>query len=159
MSEKLQLTKVPTVQAGMLIRKPPHEVFQAFVDPDITTRFWFTRSSGRVEPGAKLQWDWEMYDLSNQVAVKEVEENKRIVIDWNLDEKPTNVEFRFIPWREHTYVQITETGLSGTGDEVCTHAADSTGGFSFVLAAAKAYLEHGVVLTVVLDHIPEGLEL
>jgi uncharacterized protein YndB with AHSA1/START domain len=160
MSEKLQLTRVPSVQAGMLIRRPPGEVFQAFVDPEITTKFWFTHSSGRVEPGAKLQWDWEMYGLSNQVAVKEVEENRRIVLDWNLEEKPTTVEFRFIPWRDDTtYVRITETGLSGDGDEVAAYAADSTGGFSFVLASLKALLEHGVVLTVVLDHLPEGLEL
>jgi uncharacterized protein YndB with AHSA1/START domain len=160
MSENLQLTRVPTVQAGMLIRRPPSEVFHAFTDPAITTKFWFTHSTGKVEPGAKLQWDWEMYGLSNQVAVKEVEENKRIVLDWNLDEKPTTVEFRFIPWRdETTYVQVTESGLSGDGDEVAAYAADSTGGFSFVLAAAKTLLEHGIVLTVVLDHLPEGLEL
>ena len=33
----------------MLIRKPVAEVFEAFVDPDITAKFWFTKGSGRLE--------------------------------------------------------------------------------------------------------------
>ena len=32
----------------MLIRRSAHEVFDAFVDPAVTTKFWFTRSDGRV---------------------------------------------------------------------------------------------------------------
>lgn len=40
----LQLTQVPVAKTGMLIRKPVAEVFEAFIDPNITTKFWFTRS-------------------------------------------------------------------------------------------------------------------
>jgi len=39
----------PIARAEMLIRKPAAVVFNAFVDPAITSKFWFTRSSGRVE--------------------------------------------------------------------------------------------------------------
>jgi uncharacterized protein YndB with AHSA1/START domain len=155
----LQLTYVPTVKVGMLIRKPTGEVFQALVDPAITTRFWFSKSSGKVTPGANLDWEWEMYGVSTRVSVKEVEPDSRIVFEWN-DDKPTTVEFRFIPWGDDaTYVQVTETGLSGDGDELVAHVADSTDGFSMVLSALKALLEHDVVLTVVLDHLPKGLEV
>jgi uncharacterized protein YndB with AHSA1/START domain len=158
--DDLQLTHIPSVKVGMLIRTPPGEVFQAFIDPAITTRFWFTKSSGKVVPGANIQWDWEMYDISTKVSVKEVEDDSRILIEWGHGDKPTTVELRFIPWVDDTtYVQITETGLSGDGDEIVSYAADSTGGFSMVLCALKALLEHDVVLTVVLDHLPEGLEL
>lgn len=156
----LQLTHIPSVNVRMLIRRPPGEVFQAFVDPTITTRFWFTKSSGKMAPGADLQWDWEMYDLSTNVSVHEVEDNSRILFEWGDGDKPTMVEMRFVPWADDTtYVQITETGLSGDGDEIVSLAADSTGGFSMVLCALKALLEHDVVLTVVLDHQPKGLEL
>jgi hypothetical protein len=31
--------------------------------------------------------------------------------------------------------------------------------FALVLSAAKALLEHNIILTVVLDHLPKGLEL
>ena len=32
------------VEAQMLIRKPAEKVFEAFIDPGITTNFWFTKS-------------------------------------------------------------------------------------------------------------------
>lgn len=66
----LQLTQVPVAKAAMLIRKPVAEVFEAFVNPEITTRFWFTRSSGRLEVGKHIVWTWEMYDHSIEVESK-----------------------------------------------------------------------------------------
>jgi uncharacterized protein YndB with AHSA1/START domain len=158
-NDNLQLSQIPTVRVGMLIRRPPGEVFQALVDPAITTRFWFTRSSGKLVPGANIQWDWEMFGVSTQVSVKEVEENSRILIEWGNSDDSTTVEFRLIHWRdEATYVEITESGLSGDGDELVSYVAGSTGGFYQVLCALKALLEHDIVLTVILDHaLPEGL--
>ena len=47
--EDLRLTRIPATKTGMLIRKPAAEVFDAIVNPDITTKFWFSRSSGRLE--------------------------------------------------------------------------------------------------------------
>ena len=32
-----QLTKAPSVDVGLLIRRPPHDVFEALADPSITT--------------------------------------------------------------------------------------------------------------------------
>ena len=54
--ENLQLTKVPVMSTGMLIRKPAADVFEAFVNPEITTQFWFTKGSGRLEAGRQVQW-------------------------------------------------------------------------------------------------------
>ena len=54
--QNLQLERVPVTKTGMLIRKPVDQVFEAFVNPDITTKFWFTRSSGKLAPGAKVEW-------------------------------------------------------------------------------------------------------
>jgi uncharacterized protein YndB with AHSA1/START domain len=51
-----QLTQVPVMKTGMLIRRPAAQVFDAFVNPDITTEFWFTRSSGKLEPGTQVEW-------------------------------------------------------------------------------------------------------
>jgi uncharacterized protein YndB with AHSA1/START domain len=157
--DDLRLTHIPAMKVGLLIRRPPGEVFQAFVDPAITTKFWFTKSSGKMTPGADLHWDWEMYGVSTKVSVKEVEDNSRILFEWD-DDKPRTVELRFTPWGDDaTYVQVTETGFSGDGDEIVAQVAGSTGGFTLVLCALKALLEHDVALTVVLDRRPKGLEL
>ena len=44
----------PIAKAEMLIRKPVAEVFEAFVDLAITPKFWFTKASGRLEPGKQI---------------------------------------------------------------------------------------------------------
>lgn len=36
-------------EAGMLIRKPVEQVFEAFIDPKITNNFWFSKSTGRLD--------------------------------------------------------------------------------------------------------------
>ena len=51
----------PIATAQMLIRRPVRVVFEAFVDPAVTSRFWFSRGSGRLEVGEQVRRDWEMY--------------------------------------------------------------------------------------------------
>ena len=115
----LQLTHVPTVRVGMLIRRPPATVFRAFVDPSVTTRFWYTRSSGPMTPGATLRWDWEMYDVSATVAVKEVDDDRRIVFEWG-DDRPTTVELVFTPRADGTtYVESPRAGSVEAGTRSC----------------------------------------
>lgn len=141
----------------MLIRKPVAEVFEAFVDPAITTRFWFTKSSGRLETGKQIRWDWEMYNASAQVSVKAVEQDRRILIEWS-GYGTTTVEWLFTPQADGTtFVSITNAGFSGDGDEIAQSAIDSTGGFTMVLCGLKALLEHNVILNLVADRSPEGV--
>jgi uncharacterized protein YndB with AHSA1/START domain len=92
-----QMTQVPVMKTGMLIRKLVTEVFEAFVNPDITTHFWFTRSSGRLKPGTQVEWAWEMYDVSAAVTVKVIEPNRRILIEWPGYSGLTSVEWLFAP--------------------------------------------------------------
>jgi uncharacterized protein YndB with AHSA1/START domain len=153
----LQLTQVPVAKTGMLIRKPVAEVFEAFVDPNITTKFWFTKSSGRLEVGKDVTWEWEMYDVSTRVTTKLIERNKRIVVAWDGYSGRTSVEWKFGPQAaDATFVSITESGWTGDGDELVKYATDSTEGFTWTLAGLKAFLEHGVQLNLVADRFPKG---
>jgi hypothetical protein len=98
----LELTKVPSVKVGMLIRRSP------------------PRSSR-----PRVRFTWSAYTPDN----------------------PTTVEFRFIPMPDDaTYVQVTESGFTGTGDELAGYVTDSTGGFTFLISSLKALLEHDMVL-------------
>lgn len=154
-----QLKQVPITKAGMLIRKPVADVFAAFINPDITTKFWFTKSSGRLEMGKPVQWEWEMYGVSIPVTVKAIEPNKRIVIEWPGYSGSTTVEWIFALQQDGTtFVSITEAGFTGDGDELVKQATDSTEGFSMVLAGLKALLEHNVRLNLVADRFPKGIE-
>ena len=142
----------------MLIRKPVAEVFEAFVNPAITSRFWFSKGSGRLESGKQVKWDWEMYGFSLEVTVKAVEENARIVIEWPGEVTPTTVEWIFTPRPDGTtFVSITNTGFDGEEDQIVRQALTSTEGFAFVLSGLKALLEHNIRLNLVPDRFPDGI--
>lgn len=157
---ELRLTEAPVMSTAMLIRRPVAEVFEAFIDPAITTKFWFSKGSGKLAEGEQVRWDWEMFGVGADVRVRTIEVNRRIVVDWGSAEADawTTVEWDFDPRSDDTtFVTIRNSGFQGTGDEVCSQACDSTQGFSFVLAGLKAYLEHGIELNLVPDHFPDGL--
>lgn len=151
----MKIHNPPIVKAQMLIRRPAAEVFEAFVDPEITTRFWFTKSSGRLESGKEIRWDWEMFGVGTTLQVKTIEPNERILIEW--DDPPCPVEWRFTAHGgQATLVTISNWGFHGSDDDAVSQAIDSKGGFTMVLAGAKALLEHGVVLDLVRDQFPDG---
>ena len=68
----MEIKKAPAALAEMLIRRPPAEVFEAFIDPDITSKFWFTHGSGRLDKNSKVTWEWRMYSVSTPVKVREI---------------------------------------------------------------------------------------
>jgi uncharacterized protein YndB with AHSA1/START domain len=145
----------PIVKTQMLIRKPVEDVFEAFVNPAITKKFWFTNSTGKLEVGKDVRWEWEMYGLSVIVRVKAIEVNRRILIEWN--DPPLPVEWQFSSRPEGTtFVTISNWGFVGSDDEVVKQAINSMGGFSFLLAGLKALLEHNVALNLSSDHDPDA---
>lgn len=146
------MTKIEA-NAAMLIRRPVHEVFEAFADPTVTARFWFTKGSARLEPGARVRWTWEMYGFSTDVLVKAIEPDARILIDWDTAQTPTEVEWRFEDRDGDCWVTVVNRGFSG--DDVVATALDSTGGFNLVLAGAKIWLEHGIEPGFVVDRHPD----
>ena len=147
---------IKCAEAQMLIRKPVEEVFEAFIDPAITKFFWFTKGSNRLEKGETITWEWEMYNISTKVFVREILPNKKIIIDW--DEPSTSVDFNFKTLSDvSTYVTIKHYGFNKTGDELLAAIKDSTGGFTTVLDGLKAFLEHNIKLNLIADKFPKEL--
>ncbi|MCG8334020.1 MAG: SRPBCC family protein [Proteobacteria bacterium] len=143
------------VETQMLIRRPIAEVFEAFVNPEITTKFWFTKSSGRLEQGKKIRWDWEMFGVGDELTVKKLEKNRSILVEWDSDS--TSVEWVFEPQGDkNTLVKISNWGFPGSNNEVLSQAVDSKGGYTMVLAGLKAWLEYGIELNLVPDQFPDG---
>jgi len=154
----MEITHIPDAKAGMLIRRPAAVVFEAFVDPAITSKFWFTHGTGRLDQQRQVKWDWEMYGASVNVNVQAIEQNKRILIEWSGYDTPTTVEWIFTARPDDTtFVDITESGFKGDGDTLVTQAISSTEAFTLVLAGAKALLEHNIRLNLVPDRFPDGI--
>ena len=150
----MQNPQAPCVETQMMIRKPAAQVFEAFIDPEITRNFWFTKGSGKLATGQTITWEWEMYGVSANVLVKEILPNQRILIEWG--ELATTVDFEFKALGENaTYVTIKNYGFHQTGDELLNVIKDATGGFTTVVDGLKAYLEHGIKLNLIADKFPK----
>lgn len=140
------------VQAQMLIRKPIQEVFEAFINPEITTNFWFTKSTGKLEEGKTITWEWEMYGAKSEVKALHIIPNQLIKTEWGLFSN--NVDYEFKEMEKGTLVIIKSYGYSETGDALISLINDNTGGFTTVLDGCKAYLEHGINLRLIEDKFP-----
>jgi uncharacterized protein YndB with AHSA1/START domain len=139
-----------TARAAMLIRKPVAEVYEAFVDPAVTSRFWFTDGSARLDAGQPVTWAWAMLGATAEVTVTALEPNRRIAIRWGEGEDTTPVEWTFTDRGDQgTFVEIENAGLA-TLDELVA----GTEGFTLVLANCKAELEHSLQLGLVADRFP-----
>jgi len=150
------MENTPIVETQMLIRKPASQVFGAFIDPAITTSFWFTKSSGKLEVGKTVTWEWEMYGVSANVLVKEIIPDRKISMEWGVP--ATTVDFEFIALTDDTtYVKIKNYGFDQAGDDLMEAIKDNTGGFTTVLDGLKAYLEHNIKLNLIADKYPKAI--
>lgn len=140
------------VEAQMLIRKPVEDVFEAFINPEVTTNFWFTKSTGRLEEGKTVIWEWEMYGVKNVVNVHQIIPNQLIRTEWG--EPSTNVDYEFRTMEKGTLVIIKSYGFSQTGEDLLKVINDNTGGFTTILDGCKAYLEHRIKLNLIEDKFP-----
>lgn len=153
----------PIVKAQMLIRKPVNEVFEAMVNPEITSKFWFTKSSGPVEAGKTLEWEWGQFGVSDTVDILKVRTNEYISLKWKLGDLKTLVEMVFESYSDtSTLFKVTESGFWGSdpaGDEKLEEKINlmlgQNGGWSIVLINMKAWLEHELDLNLIADHNPQ----
>lgn len=142
-------------EASMAIRRPINEVFEAFINPDVTTKFWFTDASDSLEENRSVNWIWSMYNLTVPVHVLKIKQNAMIKIEWGEGEQKSTVIWDFkVVANNITFVSIKNFNFLGTGSELISQIRDSTGGFTMVLCGLKAYLEHGLELNLVGDRWP-----
>ena len=98
-----------------------------------------------------------MYGFSVDVEVKAADP-ERIEVTWSAYGAPSTIEWRFTPLPDGTtFVSVANSGFAGSDAEKVKTALDATEGFAFVLAGAKAWLEHDIELNLVRDRFPQGL--
>lgn len=152
-----------SAKAQILVRRPRDDVFNAFIDPAVMSRYWFTRRDAGLREGETVTWfvgdAHGAYEI--EVRVKSIRKPSEIVIDWGEGDRFTTVTWsldQLAP--ELTRLKIEERGFIGNPEEILAQALDSTGGFNQVVVALKAFLEHGASINIVADHVstvnPEG---
>jgi uncharacterized protein YndB with AHSA1/START domain len=147
-----QLTDLSFTVSGRVAR-PCAQVYEAVADPAQLSRYFTTGGArGRLEPGRQVEWDFADFPGAFPVTVLEADPPRRIVIEWAgtatadvTGRTRTVFEFEPVDDDTRTLVTITETSWLPTPDGVKA-AFGNCEGWTGMLSALKAWLEHGVNL-------------
>ena len=135
------------VEASMLIRRPPGEVFAAFVNPMMLRKFWLSDASGPLAPGARVKWKFLVPGAEDDVVVRRFESPGHLAFDWS---DGIHVEMSFVAIEGGaTHVSVAVSGFAGDG--MLEQATDTVEGFSIVLCDLKTLLESGNSANLVRD--------
>ena len=149
------------------IARPVHEVFEAVADPGKLSNYFTTGgASGRLETGATVTWDFHDFPGAFPVEVVEVVPDEKIVLRWdasegeppNLSDNPPRSEMATAPYKTtvtmtfapldgdtRTLVEIKEEGWQ-ENQGALEASYGNCQGWSQMLAALKAWVEHGINL-------------
>lgn len=134
------------IDTSIGIQKSPHEVFEAIVDPSKMSNYFISRSSGRLEEGKKIIWQFPEFDFEVPVRVATVEKDRFVSFWWESDGIDLLVEMTITPRSAaSTVVHITEK--SREPDEAgLKWLQGNTQGWANFLACLKAWVEYGINL-------------
>ncbi len=140
-------TKKLEIRVAIQIQKNRHEVFEAIVDPEKMSGYFISKSSGRMEEGKQLLWNFPEFDIDVPLRVGKVQTDTYVSYYWNHNDKELFCEMSLkdTPDKQGTVVSITEKEMD-MDDEGITWLMGNTEGWANFLACLKAYLEHGVNL-------------
>ena len=152
MNETDSLSKLRFTVSGRVSR-PCAEVYSAVADPEQLSHYFTTGGAhGRLEPGQEVTWDFHDFPGRFPVTVLEADPPHRIVIEWDArsstrDDGKTRTTFEFEPLDDdtRTLVTITEETWRATADGAKA-AFGNCEGWTGMLAALKAWVEHGINL-------------
>ncbi len=135
------------IRTSLKIQKPLREVFEAIVDPVKMSNYFISKSTGRIEEGKTLTWQFPEFEMQFPVRVDKVERDKYISWFWSnpADKVETKVEMTLKPMRDGVFVTVTEKSRDNDEGGIKWLAGNAAGWANF-LACLKAWLEYGVNL-------------
>ena len=140
---KIELLEIKT---AIQILKPVDEVFEAIVNPTKMSNYFISKSSGRMEEGVQLKWQFPEFDMEFPIRVGKVEKDKYISYYWEVDGIDLLVEIKLTSGNS-TATIVTITEKSRKNDEGgIKWLKGNTEGWANFLACLKAYLEYGINL-------------
>ena len=120
-------------------------VFEALVDPDQMSNYWFSYGSGRLEQGKTITWRYEEYNAEVDIKVLELEENKKIVFQWGATEEGNVVTITLHELENtSTCIEVSEEGFDEQDEHLIRNLLDNKEGWVYMLTCLKAYVEFGV---------------
>lgn len=134
------------IKTSLKMEKPVNEVFEAIVNPEKMKNYFISKSTGRIEEGKTLIWQFPEFDMQFPVRIDKLEENKYISYLWTDPQGiETRVEINLQQMNDGTFVKITE-GQRENDEAGLRWLQSNTEGWANFLACLKAYLEYGINL-------------
>ena len=132
-----------TAKASLQIQKPAAEVFEAIVNPEQLTNYFISESSGRMEAGKELTWEFGDFPGKFPVKIREAIADKSISFVWD----PETVVIITLEEQsdKSTVVNVTE-GEKELSEENLNWLAGNSFGWGNFLDCMKAWLEYGIHL-------------
>ncbi len=139
--------KALIVKASIQIQKPLNEVFEAIADPDKMSNYFISKSTGRMEEGKNLIWEFPEFNVKAPVRVGKIEKDKYISYYWSGEDGKELLVEMTLAQGAHNSTIVTITEKSKENDEAgIKWLSGNTEGWANFLACLKAYLEYGINL-------------
>ncbi len=132
-----------TAQATLQIQKTVSEVFEAIVNPSHITKYFISESSGRMETGKELTWEFGDFPGKFPVKVTDVQIDQSISFIWDEE---TLVTIILEPQPDNSTVVTVIEGEKDLSEEHLKWVIGNTFGWGNFLDCMKAYLEYGINL-------------
>ena len=133
--------------ASLKICKPVEDVFEAIVDPEKMSRYFISKSTGRMESGKTLTWKFPEFDMTFPVEIIRAEKGRPITFQWgSMDGSNTVVEISLDPRGDKETLVSVKEGTKENNEAGLKWMRGNTEGWANFLACLKAYLEYGINL-------------
>lgn len=135
------------------IARSAEDVFNAIVDPTQLSRYFVDSSSGRLEAGTTVTWNWRSWG-DYPIVVDDVTPYTKLSLRINskawrkseVNDYDVRVDFELEPiGPELTLVKVSETGWHDDAEGIKA-SYENCGGWQHMVDCAKAWLEHGIDL-------------
>jgi len=134
------------IKTAIQILKPVNEVFEAIVDPIKMSNYFISKSSGRLETGKQIMWQFPEFDMEFPVRVGKIIKDEYISYYWDVEGTELLVEMTLTA-RAVSSTLVTITEKSRANDEAgIKWLKGNTAGWANFLACLKAYLEYKINL-------------
>ena len=134
------------IKTAIQILKPVNEVFEAIVDPNKMSNYFISKSSGRLETGKQIMWQFPEFDMEFPIRVGKIIRDEYISYYWDVEGIELLVEMTLTA-RAVSSTLVTITEKSRANDEAgIKWLKGNTEGWANFLACLKAYLEYGINL-------------
>lgn len=139
--------KTLEIKTAIQIQKPVNEVYEAIVDPLKMSNYFISKSSGRMEAGKTLTWEFPEFDTKFPVRIKKAEKDKYISYYWDGQDGTELLVEILLDTREHNSTLVTIAEKSMENNEAgIKWLKNNTEGWANFLACLKAYVEYGINL-------------